>query len=126
MFRDHEAQYLIASVAIASGVIGWLLWHEIAVIDTDSLAETITALVYGVGGAIAVSIFTLAAWEVTMVIAKRLREREREKAHQEGRQEGRQEEYTQWQAWLERMREAQKEGREFNEPAPSERDTGQR
>ena len=56
-----------------------------------------------------------------MVIAKRLRERQLEKA----RQEGRQEEYTQWQAWLGRMREAEKEGREFTEPAPSEKDASQ-
>ncbi len=77
---------------------------------------------HGIGAAISASIFTLAAWEVSMVIAKRWQEREREKAREEGRQKA----DAEWQAWLERMREAQKEGREFNEPAPSERSNGQR
>lgn len=75
-----------------------------------------------------------------MVIARRLRERQLEKARQEGyrqgleearregfeegRKKGFQERGAQWRAWVERMREAEKEGREFNEPMPSERDNG--
>ncbi len=68
-----------------------------------------------------------------MVIARRLRERQLEKAREEGRrqglEEGRKERLrevdAQWEAWLGRMREAEKEGREFTEPAPSEKDASQ-
>ncbi len=125
MFRDHEVRYLVLSVVIALSVSGWILWYEIAVEDADSLPATITAIGHGVSAAVAVAIFTLAGWEVIMVIAKRLREREAERLRQEGIQEGRQEEEDKWVAWLERMRAAQKEGRVFDEPAPSERHKGQ-
>ncbi len=37
------------------------------------------------------------------------------------REEGREEVTGEWTAWLKRLREAQKEGREFTEPAPSEK-----
>lgn len=117
MFRDHEVRYLVLSVVIALSVSGWILWYEIAVEDADSLPATITAVGHGVSAAVAVAIFTLASWEVIMVIAKRLREREAERI--------RQAEEDRWVAWLERMRAAQKEGRVFDEPAPSERDKSQ-
>ncbi len=48
-----------------------------------------------------------------MVIARRINER-RDRAIRE-------EVTSEWTAWLKRLREAQKEGREFTEPAPSEK-----
>ena len=118
MFRDHEIRYLVLSVVIALAVIGWVLWYETAVEDADSLPATITAIGHGASAAVAVAILTLACWEVIMVLAKRLREREAERI--------RQAEEDRWVAWLERMRAAQKEGREFDEPAPSEQRNGRR
>ena len=116
MFRDHESRYLVLSVVIAQVVIGWVLWYEIAIEDADSLPATITAIGYGVSAAVAIAILTLGTWEVIMVIARRLREREAERI--------RQAEEDRWVAWLERMRAAQREGRAFDEPAPSERRNG--
>ena len=55
-----------------------------------------------------------------MVIARRWQERQEEK-HKKEIQEARQEVENKWAAWLDRMREAQKEGRAFDEPAPSEK-----
>lgn len=56
-----------------------------------------------------------------MVIARRINERRDKEIREEGREEGREETTGEWTAWLKRLREAQKEGREFTEPAPSEK-----
>lgn len=120
MFRDYEVRYLVLSVVIALGASGWVIWYETAVEDADSLPATITAIGHGISAAVAIAILTLASWEVIMVIARRWQERQEEK-HKKEIQEARQEVENEWAAWLERMREAQREGREFDEPAPSEK-----
>ena len=117
VFRDHDARYLVLSVLIATCVCGFTLWYEIGVADSDSLIETAVAIGQGISAAVAIAIFILAWWEVIMVIARRINER-RDRAMLE---KGREEATGEWTAWLKRLREAQKEGREFTEPAPSEK-----
>ena len=129
MFRDHDARYLLLSVFIATCGFGLTLWYELGVADSDSPIETAVGIGQGVSAAVAIAIFILAWWEVIMVIARRINERRdrtmlergREEGREEGREKGREETAGEWTAWLERMREAQKEGREFTEPAPSEK-----
>ena len=113
MFRDHEALYLVLSVVIALSAILWVLWYETAVQNDDSLPATITAVGHGVSAAVAISIFTLASWEVIVVIARRSAAREAKKLSRTIDAE--------WTSWLESKQEAEREGRDFNEPSPSER-----
>ena len=47
-----------------------------------------------------------------------LKERQKEEGREEGRTEGRAEMRAEFEAWLQRREEAEREGREFNEPVP--------
>ena len=117
LFRDHEAKYLLASVFIALGVIGWTAWYEVVHVDRDSFPHTITAIGQGVSASVAVAILSLASWETAMVIARRINER-RDRAKIE---EGRQQNNREWIEYLERKANAEAEGREFTEPSPAEK-----
>ena len=67
---------------------------------------------------VGIALFVICAWEGTkMVLASLLRDKWRREAQEELNAE--------WEAWLKRRDEAQKNGQPFDEPSPSQRAQGQ-
>ena len=99
-------------------VVGWTAWYEVAHADRDSILETITAIGQGISAAVAVAILSLATWETTMVIARRMIERMREERNKQIEKQN--EQIQAWEEWDERRRQARARGEEFTEPSPAE------
>ena len=128
--------------------IGVLVWYEVFVNTSDTAAQTMMAIIRSTGtvtvGAAGISLVTMEAPRIVMVVAdyftkrwlnplkekireealekERLREEAREKlreeARAEGQAEGRAEMNTAWQTWNERRMAAEANGEPFDEPPP--------
>ena len=88
MFRENDAKYLLASVAVA--FIGSILSavYEVSVVTGDTSWQTAIAILKWHGVIIPVTIYIIAIFEVLRVIADRIIARRREKDREEGRQAG--------------------------------------
>ncbi len=131
-----------------------LVWYEVFVNTSDTAAQTVMAIIRSTGavtvGAAGISLVTMEAPRIVMVVAdyftkrwlnplkekireealekERLREEAREKLREEGREEGRAEGRkegrvemnTAWQTWNERRMAAESDGEPFDEPPPGD------
>ncbi len=90
----------------------WLyLWTHLSYIAITATAVSIC--ITEMGGSIVVLANDLRLW------LERRRQQRDERIRQEGHEEGQIERDAEWTGWLERMRQAQAEDQEFNEPPPS-------
>ena len=110
-FEDFQTRYILPSAIFIVVFMLVAAWYEVDYRDTDSLEETITAIVKWISVAVASTMAILILWEAfDMVTARRYRE------------EGRRERDTEWVDWLRRRDAALAEGKEFNEPSPADKD----
>ena len=138
-----RASYLILFTIQSVVATALLIWYQVTQFTTDSLIETVLAIIQGmawVGVASATTAITIT--EVIngiMVIGEWMRERfveplkekqrqERiqlqqklEQARQRTIQEGRLKERKRWMEWNQRRMEAEAKGETFNEPTPDSR-----
>ena len=121
MFRDHETGYLIASVILVYILTGLGIWYEIAYGESETVGQHLVSFGQAAGSAISTTLIILGTFEVIMVFAERYRRRR----FNEGREEGRKERDAEWSAWMQRREDARRNNLPFDEPSPSERDSGQ-
>lgn len=120
--------------------IGVLVWYEVFVNTSDTASQTLMAIIRSTGtvtvGAAGISLVTMEAPRIVMVVAdyftkrwlnplkEKIREealekeRLREEAREKLREEGRAEMNTAWQTWNERRMAAEANGEPFDEPPP--------
>ncbi len=122
--------YLVTFGILFAGFTGLFFWREFANAQVDSniidivLAAWLKSCAGAIGEAVA-AMYLVEVWN--MLSEKYLRRRYRE-GLEEGRQEGRQEGMEEgesaanrrWLAWLQRREEAERAGRDFDEPPPAE------
>ena len=137
------AQYLALFTLFASMGLGFLLWYEIFSNTSDTLPQTVLAIIKGLGlntaGAAGLSFQIVEGPKFVMVVAdyftKRWLNPLKEQLRQEGRAEGRAEGHAEgraegqvegraetnaeWEAWNARRMEAEEKGEPFDEPPPS-------
>ena len=113
-------------VAVYTGLVAW---YEIAVRTNDNAFETFTSigrnsspfvLISVVSTTVVVEvIFMLSVWFAEWLRKKRELREIREEIR--GEERGRQLERQEWEAWLDRLKQARADGLPFDEPSPSER-----
>ena len=108
--------------------IGVLVWYEVFVNTSDTASQTMMAIIRSTGtvtvGAAGISLVTMEAPRIVMVVAdyftKRWLNPLKEKLREEARAEGRAEMNTAWQTWNERRMAAEANGDPFDEPPPGD------
>ena len=133
------AQYLALFTLFASMGLGFLLWYEIFSNTSDTLPQTVLAIIKGLGlntaGAAGLSFQIVEGPKFVMVVAdyftkrwlnplkEQLRQEGRAEGHAEGRAEGHAEGQAEsnamWEKWNARRIEAEEKGEPFDEPPPS-------
>ncbi len=100
---------IYARVATAEGLP--LAWPEIVIIAIVAAAVTV-----GVAFPLAFGLVE----GIPMVLAKLYRDLVRQEGREQGREEGREEANRAWETWNERREAADRDGRPFTEPPPSQ------
>ena len=117
------AQYLALFTLFASMGLGFLLWYEIFSNTSDTLPQTVLAIIKGLGlntaGAAGLSFQIVEGPKFVMVVADYFTKRWLNPLKEQLRQEGRAEGYAEWEAWNARRMEAEEKGEPFDEPPPS-------
>lgn len=129
-----RASYLILFTIQSTIGTALLIWYQVAELTTDTLIETILAIIQGIAWIGAASVTTsVTITEVIngiMVIGEWMRDRfvepQKEKQRQQGLEQGLeqglkqglQQERKRWTQWNQRRMEAEAKGETFNEPIP--------
>lgn len=129
-----RASYLILFTIQSTIATALLIWYQVTELTTDTLIETILAIIQGIAWIGAASVTTsVTITEVIngiMVIGEWMRDRfvepQKEKQRQEGLEQGLeqglkqglQQERKRWTQWNQRRMEAEAKGETFNEPIP--------
>ena len=101
--------------------LGLTIWDEVVYQSSENAVQVVLAVQRGMTANILnMAASTYVALEGVM-LAQWLRERDKRK-EREAVERARQDERQEWQAWYERMQEAQREGRPFDEPPPGQQD----
>lgn len=114
--KSREAWYIAIGGAELLACLGFVLWTEVGQRTEDSFAETIIA------AAIAMEALVVVLGTATVIIMEggaMLAEKYLRRRYAEGTQQGKAEEYARWEAWNRRRLEAERAGRDFNEPPPA-------
>ena len=108
---------MVATVVLngCSGCSRWLEWLEPIESATARGVLYETAIVSTIE---VIRMVMLPADYLRQKFIEPLKERQKEEGREEGRTEGRAEMRAEFEAWLQRREEAEREGREFNEPVP--------
>ena len=108
---------MVATVVLnrCSGCSRWLEWLEPIESATARGVLYATAIVSTIE---VIRMVMLPADYLRQKFIEPLKERQKEEGREEGRTEGRAEMRAEFEAWLQRREEAEREGREFNEPVP--------
>ena len=102
--------------------LGLTIWDELAHGASENTVQLILAVQRGMTANILnIAASTYVALEGVM-LAQWLKERDKRK-EQEAIERARQDERREWQAWYERMQEAQQAGQPFDEPPPGHQET---
>ena len=117
------AQYFALFTLFASVGLGFLLWYEIFWNTSDTLPQTILAVIKGLGlnaaGAAGLALQIVEGPKSVMVVADYFTKRWLNPLKEQLRQEGRDELNAKWEAWNARRMEAEEKGEPFDEPPPS-------
>ena len=98
-------------VAVYTGLIAW---YEIAVRTNDDAFETFISIGRHSSPFVLISVVsTTVIVEVIFMLSEWLQIR--------GEERGRRLERQEWEAWLDRLKQARADGRQFDEPPPSEK-----
>ena len=101
--------------------LGLTIWDEVAYQASENTIQIVLAVQRGMTANILnIAASTYVALESVM-LAQWLRERDKKK-EKEAIEKARQEERQEWQAWYERMQEAQSNGQHFDEPPPGQQE----
>ena len=108
---------MVATVVLngCSGCSRWLEWLEPIESATARGVLYATAIVSTIE---VIRMVMLPADYLRQKFIEPLKERQKEEGREEGRTEGRAEMRAEFEAWLQRREEAEREGRQFNEPVP--------
>jgi hypothetical protein len=108
---------MVATVVLngCSGCSRWLEWLEPIESATARGVLYATAIVSTIE---VIRMVMLPADYLRQKFIEPLKERQKEEGREEGRTEGRAEMRAEFEAWLQRREEAEREGRDFNEPVP--------
>ena len=88
MFRDDEAKYVVASVAVAWIIAILIGCYEIFINRADSVPATVVAVIIGAAGATGFTLLLIGTWEVLSMLARRINERRLDEAREEGVEKG--------------------------------------
>ena len=117
------AQYFALFTLFASVGLGFLLWYEIFWNTSDTLPQTVLAVIKGLGlnavGSAGLAFQIVEGPKSVMVVADYFTKRWLNPLKEQLRQEGRAERDAMWDAWNARRMEAEEKGEPFDEPPPS-------
>ncbi len=132
MYQQIEdfSLHILAAILVANLLSAVAMWYEIYYVVSDSITETVKAILVDTAAAAAIGIFAVGTVDTYMVLSKLILEKYlanrfndglaqgKVRGREEGREQGREEANEEWKAWHQRMMEAMKRGEEFNEPPP--------
>ena len=129
-----RASYLILFTIQSTIATALLIWYQVTELTTDTLIETILAIIQGIAwigvASVTTSVTITEVINGIMVIGEWMRDRfvepQKEKQRQEGLEQGLeqglkqglQQERKRWTQWNQRRMEAEAKGETFNEPIP--------
>ena len=106
----YAAIYVVSFAGLTA-----LLWLGLEQRDAENLVDL---LVNAAGASLGIALFAALSWELIkpmVLFAPMLKK----KFIDQGRKEGQKAERQRWEAWLQRLEEAEANGLPFNEPPPS-------
>ena len=126
--EGREGRFLIIFLLQYLPLSGLLAYHEVTAVDAAAIATMLAILTGMTAIAFVSGINTIVLVEGGDMLAERYLKRRlregieigREEGLVKGRVEGRDEANQEWEAWNQRRMEAEKAGRPFDEPPPSQ------
>ncbi len=114
--EGREGRFLIIFLLQYLPLSGLLAYHEVTAVDAAAIATMLAILTGMTAIAFVSGINTIVLVEGGDMLAERYLKRRLREGIEIGREEANQE----WEAWNQRRMDAEKAGRSFNEPPPSQ------
>ncbi len=110
--------HILAAILAANLLTAVAMWYEIYYVVSDSVTETVKAILVDTAAAAAIGIFAVGTVGTYMVLSKLILEEYLENRFNDGKAKGAEQNDEMWRAWYTRMTEAKDRGEEFSEPPP--------